>query len=57
MPLKRILYVVGKRPNFVKLAPIMRDMAQHPARFEQTLVRTWQHCDTNVSADFFNEGK
>jgi len=36
--LKRILHVVGARPNFMKIAPIMREMAKYPAEFEQILV-------------------
>ena len=28
--LKRILHVVGARPNFMKIAPIMHEMAKHP---------------------------
>ena len=49
MPLKCILHVVGARPNFMKMAPIMREMAQYPAEFEQVLVYTGQHYDTSMS--------
>ena len=31
----KILHVVGARPNFMKAAPIMREMAKHPQEFEQ----------------------
>lgn len=52
---KRILYVVGARPNFMKIAPIMRVMANYPERFEQMLVHTGQHYDANMSQIFFEE--
>jgi UDP-N-acetylglucosamine 2-epimerase (non-hydrolysing) len=51
----RILHVVGARPNFMKIAPIMREMAKHPDEFEQTLVHTGQHYDSNMSQVFFDE--
>ncbi|MCZ7572386.1 MAG: UDP-N-acetylglucosamine 2-epimerase (non-hydrolyzing) [Ardenticatenaceae bacterium] len=50
-----ILHVVGARPNFMKIAPIMRAMAQEPNEFEQLLVHTGQHYDTNMSQLFFDE--
>lgn len=40
--MKRILHVVGARPNFMKVAPIMREMAKYPDAFEQILVQTGQ---------------
>ena len=51
----RFLHVVGARPNFMKMAPIMREMAQHPAEFEQILVHTGQHYDASMSQVFFAE--
>jgi UDP-N-acetylglucosamine 2-epimerase (non-hydrolysing) len=51
----RILHVVGARPNFMKVAPIMREMARYPADFEQLLVHTGQHYDESMSASFFDE--
>ena len=53
--MKRILHVVGARPNFVKIAPIMRAVAAHPAEFEQLLVHTGQHYDFKMSQVFFDE--
>jgi UDP-N-acetylglucosamine 2-epimerase (non-hydrolysing) len=53
--MKRILHVVGARPNFMKIAPIMREMAQYPDQFEQILVHTGQHYDANMSQVFFDE--
>lgn len=53
--MKRILFVVGARPNFMKIAPIMEAMEQHTNEFEQLLVHTGQHYDTNMSQVFFDE--
>lgn len=54
MPTKIIL-VVGARPNFMKVAPIMREMAKYPQEFEQVLVHTGQHYDDNMSRVFFRD--
>lgn len=53
--MKRILHVVGARPNFMKVAPIMREMAKYPDEFEQILVHTGQHYDASMSQVFFDE--
>jgi UDP-N-acetylglucosamine 2-epimerase (non-hydrolysing) len=53
--LKRILHVVGARPNYMKIAPIVREMAKHANEFAQTLVHTGQHYDDNMSTVFFDE--
>jgi UDP-N-acetylglucosamine 2-epimerase (non-hydrolysing) len=46
---------VGARPNFMKMAPILRAMSLDPDIFEQTLVHTGQHYDANMSQIFFDE--
>ena len=51
---KRILCVVGARPNFMKIAPIMRAFADAPA-LEGVLVHTGQHYDAAMKAAFFEE--
>jgi UDP-N-acetylglucosamine 2-epimerase (non-hydrolysing) len=48
------LHVVGARPNFMKVAPLMRALAARP-RVRQTLVHTGQHYDQNMSDIFFRE--
>jgi len=53
-PLK-VLHVVGARPNFMKVAPIMAEMARYPDTFEQILVHTGQHYDDNMSKVFFED--
>ena len=49
------MHVVGARPNFPKVAPIMAEMARQPDRFRQVLVHTGQHYDYNMSQVFFEE--
>ena len=51
----RILHVVGARPNFMKIAPIMRELASRPEGVTQMLVHTGQHYDANMSQVFFDE--
>ncbi len=51
----KILHVVGARPNFMKIAPIMREMSRDPESFEQILVHTGQHYDEMMSNIFFKE--
>jgi len=48
-----LLHVVGARPNFVKVAPVYRALADHGVR--QTLVHTGQHYDANMSGVFFGQ--
>jgi len=43
----KVLHVVGARPNFMKIAPIMREMAKDPGTFQQVLVHTGQHYDAS----------
>jgi UDP-N-acetylglucosamine 2-epimerase (non-hydrolysing) len=49
------MHVVGARPNFMKIAPIMREMEKYTDIFEQVLVHTGQHYDINMSEIFFDE--
>ena len=48
----RIVNIVGARPNFVKIAPLIRAMTRRPA-FVPTLVHTGQHYDASMSEQFF----
>jgi UDP-N-acetylglucosamine 2-epimerase (non-hydrolysing) len=50
----RILNVVGARPNFMKIAPLIREMRKH-AELEPLLVHTGQHYDPEMSDVFFRE--
>ncbi|HEY7203384.1 MAG TPA: UDP-N-acetylglucosamine 2-epimerase (non-hydrolyzing) [Methylomirabilota bacterium] len=48
----RIVAVVGARPNFVKIAPIMAELSEYPY-ISTTLVHTGQHYDAQMSDAFF----
>mgnify|MGYP001815134512 FL=1 len=50
----RFVHVVGVRPNFMKVAPIMRALGARP-NVEQLLVHTGQHYDPNMSQVFFDD--
>lgn len=53
MPVK-LLCIVGARPNFMKLAPVLREMRRNP-RFQAVLVHTGQHYDDAMSGKFFRD--
>lgn len=48
----RIVNVVGARPNFMKIAPLMAAYEAHPS-IEPVLVHTGQHYDQAMSEAFF----
>jgi UDP-N-acetylglucosamine 2-epimerase (non-hydrolysing) len=50
---KRILSVVGARPNFMKIAPFVQALRRRADRFEPLLVHTGQHYDREMSESFF----
>lgn len=49
-----IVSIVGARPQFVKLAPIARAMANHPT-LSHSVINTGQHYDDAMSKVFFDE--
>ena len=53
----KIISVVGARPNFMKIAPFMRDIENHNNQngnqIEHRLVHTGQHCDDRTSKGVF----
>jgi len=51
----RILCVVGARPNFMKIAPIMRALADPRYGLQATLVHTGQHYDAAMKHAFFEQ--
>jgi UDP-N-acetylglucosamine 2-epimerase (non-hydrolysing) len=51
--MKKILLVAGARPNFMKIAPIIREIKQHGDKICGLLVHTGQHYDQNMSHTFF----
>ncbi|MEE4310890.1 MAG: UDP-N-acetylglucosamine 2-epimerase (non-hydrolyzing) [candidate division KSB1 bacterium] len=52
----RIVNVVGARPNYMKIAPIMNAYKNY-SLFEPLLVHTGQHYDENMNQLFFEELK
>jgi UDP-N-acetylglucosamine 2-epimerase (non-hydrolysing) len=46
--------IVGARPNFMKMAPILRALDAHPD-VRAVLIHTGQHYDANLSQVFFDE--
>ncbi len=50
-----ILLVVGARPNFIKIMPLIREFEKFRARIRYTLVHTGQHYDKAMSASFFKD--
>jgi UDP-N-acetylglucosamine 2-epimerase (non-hydrolysing) len=50
----RIVNIVGARPNFVKVAPLIRAMSAEPT-LTPILVHTGQHYDGPMSEQFFTE--
>lgn len=48
-----VLHVVGARPNFMKAAPVLRELAHRGLR--QTLIHTGQHYDAGMSDVFFQQ--
>jgi UDP-N-acetylglucosamine 2-epimerase (non-hydrolysing) len=50
----RIVHVVGARPNFMKIAPVLAACRERPG-LESFLVHTGQHYDERMSRLFFDE--
>jgi UDP-N-acetylglucosamine 2-epimerase (non-hydrolysing) len=52
--MKKVLHIVGARPNFMKVAPIHRAISERGA-LQQCLVHTGQHYDVKMSDVFFTD--
>ncbi|MCZ6464074.1 MAG: UDP-N-acetylglucosamine 2-epimerase (non-hydrolyzing) [Proteobacteria bacterium] len=50
----RVLAVAGARPNFMKIAPLLRELRARD-RFEPALVHSGQHYDPAMSESFFRD--
>ncbi len=55
MKKKKIISVVGARPNFMKVAPIHRAMQRYSDSVEHLIVHTGQHYDVKMSDQFFQD--
>jgi len=51
----KVILVVGARPNFMKIAPLIREMARYPQRFSYLLMHTGQHYDKEMSRILFDD--
>ena len=51
---KKILTIVGARPQFIKASVVSRAIAQEP-NLQEVLVHTGQHFEANMSEVFFNQ--
>lgn len=51
-PKPKVVSVVGARPQFIKLAPLARELSR---RFRHSIVHTGQHFDDNMSDIFFRQ--
>jgi UDP-N-acetylglucosamine 2-epimerase (non-hydrolysing) len=51
----KVLSVIGTRPNFMKVAPIVAVLERNAQEFEHVLVHTGQHYDTTMSEIFLEE--
>jgi UDP-N-acetylglucosamine 2-epimerase (non-hydrolysing) len=49
----KIMHIVGARPNFVKVAPVLSAMEKRGPAFQQSLVHTGQHYNDSMSRVFF----
>ena len=50
-----LMLVAGARPNFMKIAPVVREIERRPERFSYCLVHTGQHYDEGMSDVFFRD--
>jgi UDP-N-acetylglucosamine 2-epimerase (non-hydrolysing) len=51
----KVLNIVGARPNFMKMAPIIAEIGRRGSEISQILVHTGQHYDEAMSASFFRD--
>src|ERR687894_933669 len=51
----KVINVVGARPNFMKVAPIVEAMRRRGAEFAPLVVHTGQHYDERMSDAFFRD--
>jgi UDP-N-acetylglucosamine 2-epimerase (non-hydrolysing) len=51
----KVINVVGARPNFMKVAPIVAAMKKRPDTFLPLVVHTGQHYDSAMSDSFFRD--
>ena len=53
--MKKIISVVGARPNFMKVAPLHNEFKKYPGMISHLICHTGQHYDEKMSQIFFDE--
>ena len=53
--MKKIISVVGARPNFMKMAPLHKELLKHKKKVLHKIVHTGQHYDKQLSEIFFKQ--
>ncbi len=53
--MKKIISIVGARPNFMKIAPIHKELQKYPDKVKHIICHTGQHFDEKMSKVFFDE--
>ncbi|MEI8349042.1 MAG: UDP-N-acetylglucosamine 2-epimerase (non-hydrolyzing) [Candidatus Omnitrophota bacterium] len=53
----KVINVVGTRPNYMKMAPLIEEMKKYPRDFSPLLVHTGQHYDKEMCHLFFDDLK
>ena len=53
--MQKILNIVGARPNFMKIAPIMQALSAGPHPIPAKIVHTGQHYDEAMNKQFFDD--
>lgn len=53
--MKLIHLIVGARPNFMKMAPLYKELSLYSNRYEPRIIHTGQHYDEQMSKLFFND--
>jgi UDP-N-acetylglucosamine 2-epimerase (non-hydrolysing) len=52
---RRVLCVVGTRPNFMKMAPVIAELRRRREEFEVAVAHTGQHYDSEMSSVFLDQ--
>jgi len=53
--MRLIHLIVGARPNFMKMAPLYRELTLYSEKYEPLIIHTGQHYDEKMSKLFFND--
>lgn len=53
--MKKFVSIVGARPNFMKMAPVHKELLKHRKKITHKIIHTGQHYDSKMSSVFFKE--